>query len=419
MAHYCLMLASDTSPQHADKVAGARRGLDSLPTAVMYDQAEMLLLAQIDGVWTHGWQPSELHRQARRGSTPPAARLLDLAIATDHANRRSVTLDRRWVAQVEDLDLPAVNGRPGFIGRWAAAEALAAGEATDAIVDALTNVLGLSPLDLLLPPPGADRSAPDPTWSAATGGPAGGESDPVLERIRALLAKAESSAFEAEATAFTAKAQELMTRHAIDAAIVAGRGDAGAEDPVLIRVPVDPPYVDAKSLLLQTVAQASRCKGVFHPTAALSTVVGFPADVAAVEVLFTSLLLPAQPAMADAAKHAPAGARTRSQSYRSAFLLAYANRIGDRLEEINDAVYADVEAEQGSAFLPVLRSRADLVDGVVQDRFGDLESSRVRGGYDPAGWAGGELAADSAELNAGEVDEDKDAPELSAAPPRP
>ena len=44
--------------------------------------------------------------------------------------------------------------------------------------------------------------------------------DAVLARIRQLLAKAESTTFEAEALAFTAKAQELMTRHAIDAALV-------------------------------------------------------------------------------------------------------------------------------------------------------------------------------------------------------
>ena len=37
-----------------------------------------------------------------------------------------------------------------------------------------------------------------------------------LSRVRALLAKAESSSFPEEAEALSAKAQELMTRHALD-----------------------------------------------------------------------------------------------------------------------------------------------------------------------------------------------------------
>ena len=197
-----------------------------------------------------------------------------------------------------------------------------------------------------------------------------------------------------------------MTRHAIDAALVAGRPGVATDAPIAVRLPIDAPYADAKSLLLQIVAEASRCRSVFHSRVALSTVIGYAADVAAVEMVFTSLLVQAQSAMADAARRAPAGTRTRSQSYRSAFLLSYTHRIGDRLAEINEAVYADVEAEQGSAFLPVLRSRADAVEDLMAERFGDLTSYRVRGGYDAAGWAGGRLAADNAQLSFGDLPED-------------
>jgi hypothetical protein len=213
-----------------------------------------------------------------------------------------------------------------------------------------------------------------------------------------LLAKAESTTFEAEATAFTAKAQELMTRHAIDEAMVHDRSRRRTGQPIVIRLPIDPPYVDAKSLLLQTVAEAGRCRSVMHVTLGLSTVIGFPADVATTEMLFTSLLLQAQTALADAARKATAGTRTRSQSYRSAFLLAYTDRIGDRLGEINEAVYTDVEAEQGPSFLPVLRSRSAAVDDFTTARFGEVVGAPVRGGYDAAGWAGGRVAADNARL---------------------
>lgn len=383
-----------------DRVAfdGMHR-LRSMPAAVVDREAEAALSEQVAAIWAGGWQPAELHRQGRRGCpTAAGGRLVSLTIAADHAGRRAVTLDARWTAQIDGLGLPAVNGRPGWIRRWADDEGLERQQVLATIVEALDNLLHLPRLEPVLPPPGSAESAPGSARSARTDSAVGAQPDPVLERIRGLLAKAESTTFEAEAAAFTAKAQELMTRHAIDEAVVHDRSRHGREQPIVIRLPIDAPYVDAKSLLLQTVAEAGRCRSVLHLELALSTVVGFPADVAATEMLFTSLLLQAQTALADAAKRAPAGTRTRSQSYRSAFLLAYTNRIGDRLRETNDAVYAEVEAEQGPSFLPVLRSRTAAVDDFMAQRFGETVSSPVRGGYDAAGWAGGRVAADNAQL---------------------
>ena len=51
----------------------------------------------------------------------------------------------------------------------------------------------------------------------------------VLDRVRGLLTKAESTEFPAEAEALTAKAQELMARHSIEQAMVEAR--CGASGP--------------------------------------------------------------------------------------------------------------------------------------------------------------------------------------------
>jgi len=171
----------------------------------------------------------------------------------------------------------------------------------------------------------------------------------------------------------------------------------------MIRVPIDAPYADVKALLLQIVAGNSRCRASFMPSIGMSRIVGFPDDVAAVEMLFTSLLVQAQSALAAAAKRSAAGSRARSQPYRSAFLIAFANRIGDRMREINEAVLAEVVAEQGSSFLPMLRSQSDAIDDFMAEQFGEMTSAPVRGGYDAAGWASGEVAADNARLNAGHL----------------
>lgn len=379
--------------------------LTSMSPDVVDRKAELAMLDQVEAIWMGGWQPAELHRQGRIGCTAAAsARLVHTAIATDYVGRRSVTLDQRWINQIEGLELPEVNGRTGWVRRWINNEGFDRATAINAIVDALANILHLPKLEPILPLPGAAGSKPKPSPAQSSGnnGASGTEANPILERIRALLAMAESTTFEAEATAFTAKAQALMTRHAIDAAVLQGQNRVD-EHPITIRVPIDSPYADAKSLLLQTVAQATRCRSVFHGELAMSSVVGFSTDVGAVELLFTSLLLQAQTALSDATKRAPAGTRTRSQSYRSAFLLAYTGRIKDRLNEINEAIIAEVKTEQGSDFLPVLRSRLAEVDEAINDQFGDLIGSKVRGGYDRAGWASGEAAADNAQLNFGKL----------------
>jgi hypothetical protein len=262
-------------------------------------------------------------------------------------------------------------------------------------------------LEALIPPPGVG-----PDWRAKVAGPAdrgpggGAEADPVLEKVRALLAKAESTSFEAEAEAFTAKAQELIARHAIDAALLAV--DDGDDGPSAIRVFIDDPYIDAKSLLLHVVAQSGRCRAAFTSSVAMCTVVGFASDLAAVQMLFTSLLVQAQTAMAAAARSAPPGSRARSRGFRSSFLQSYASRIGQRLDEVNEAVVAESEADAAAghrrSILPVLASREEAVDEALDDLFGSLSTRRLRGGQDPAGWASGRFAADNAQLGGGTLD---------------
>lgn len=358
---------------------------------------EALLASLVNDAWQGGWQPSELHRQGRLGCTSASAgRLVAWAIANDQANRRANTMDYRWIAQLADLDLPTVNGHTGWVREWSNSEGIEQTGWLPSAIDALANLSQLPRLERVLPPPG------DTATQERTDEPEGGSTDPLLQRIRNLLAKAESTTFEAEATALTAKAQELMTRHAIDSVLI-DRGERTKQRPVIVRVPVDPPYVDAKSLLLQVVAEAGRCRTMMLTGLAMSTVVGFPEDVAGVEMLFTSLLVQAQAAVAEAARHAPPGTRTRSQSYRSSFLLSYSQRVGDRLTQINDAVYAEAEAQSGASFLPILRSREAELDDYMSKQFGDLIRSPVRGGRDAAGWASGRVAADNARLNSGDI----------------
>ncbi len=402
---------------HRDRHAltDAVQALCLAPADLVDQQAEELLLDLVASCWGGGWQPLELARQGRRATrTAGASRLVTWAIKVDDLNRPAATIDARWQAQAAQLDVPAMSGRPGWFSAWANNEGLDRRAAIRGVLDALAAISEIPRLDILIPPPGSSDVNND---SISTGRASGVDADPVLERIRALLAKAESSEFEAESASFTAKAQELITRHAIDLAVLAHAEGAASDEPTMIRVLIEPPYVDAKSLLLHVVAEAGRCRSVIYPGLDMCAVMGTADDLAAVEMLFTSLLVQAQTALADAARHAPPGTRTRSQSFRSAFLTAFAGRIAERLAAINDHVFAEAEQQVGSSFQLVLRDRSARVDAAFDERFANVEQARVRGGFDGAGFASGRSAAERAKLNLDLTDPSSTSPGSAERPP--
>jgi hypothetical protein len=74
--------------------------------------------------------------------------------------------------------------------------------------------------------------------------------DKMLDKVRKLLAKAERAGTEHEAEAFTAKAQELILRYAIDEAMLQRKGEKQSEQIVARTVYVEG-YAKAKLLLLR------------------------------------------------------------------------------------------------------------------------------------------------------------------------
>ena len=194
-----------------------------------------------------------------------------------------------------------------------------------------------------------------------------------------------------------------MARHAIDAAVLWESSERDVR-PTAIRVPIDDPYADIKGLLLHHVAMHSRCRAVRHVRYGLVSVVGFASDVAAAELLFTSLLVQSQAALQVEGARAAPGSRPRSRSFRSSFLLSFTRRVDQRLAEINAAVERGAVAEHEGSLLPVLAARDDAVDDAVAQMFGELRPDVVRGGSDLAGWARGKLAADLAQLTFADLD---------------
>lgn len=349
------------------------------------------LLRDVEQAWRRGWQPAELARTARRECSARHSRLMVDVIAARMRGYAAATVDQRWRSQLAALDAQVWwEHDDHYVTAWGERQGLDRAGAIAALVDVLYLLATLPSIEMVGPLPGDAR----PTAAA---GPA--EIDQrMLDRVRALLAKAESTDFPEEADALTAKAQELMARHRIDhALLVATSGER--DRPVTRRVDIDNPYEAPKTLLLQVVAEANSCRAVWMKRFGFTSVVGFPTDLDSTELLFTSLLVQATRAMTQAGTSTDRYGRNTTRSFRQSFLTAYASRIGERLHTATGDVDREAtESAQAAQLLPVLAARDDAVRDAFEQQFPEL-TSHATTINNRAGWASGRAAADQASLH--------------------
>ncbi|WP_425309020.1 DUF2786 domain-containing protein [Ammonicoccus fulvus] len=396
----------------ADDAAAACReavwisSADIAPTTVarLFDQAdrrwraaaaqwldESLRSAQ-KTAWRRGWQPADVHRLARRKSAL-AARLSQEVMAFELGGYARATVDRTFWDQLGELERDRNAGRSDAPMRRRTADSDWARSAATA-AQLLSLLRTLPQVQKLCPPPGEATPTTDRPTTVVD--------DRVLARVRGLLAKAESTEFEAEAEAFTEGAQALMTRHSIDRAML----DHQATDhdaPGALRIGIENPYEQPKALLLAVVAEANQCRSVWSQRLGFSTVVGFAAELAAVESLFTSLLLQATSAMGRQGARRTSRTGSRTRAFRASFLEAYACRIGERLRETaaKETERASAGAGFGAALLPVLAARRQETDSAFEEMFPETTTSSSSRSYDLDGWQAGTAAADLAHISWG------------------
>jgi hypothetical protein len=221
----------------------------------------------------------------------------------------------------------------------------------------------------------------------------------LLQKVRALLAKAEATPFEAEADAFTAKAQELMARYRIDRALLETTGAEPREEPVSRRITIDDPYAEAKALLLARIAGANGGRAVWSKGLGCTTVFGFPDELAAVEELFTSLLLQATGALRREGSKYDFDGRSRTTRFRRSFLVAFGIRVGDRLRETVEATVEAATAETGTALVPILAGRLEATRAAAEAAFPETQSF-APSVSDGEGWHAGTRFANVVDLDA-------------------
>ncbi len=349
------------------------------------------LEASVAAAWERGWQPVDLHRFVQRRVGADAARLLRGVMATEAASYADLggRVARGWMAQLEDIGVVAERGD-------LAAALVHAGTGSADVVDVTFGLLGvlqtLPTIPRLVDPPSA--------WVEGRVHPTGDLPAGLLAKIRALLAKAESTTFDAEAEAYTAKAQELMARHRIDRALLADAAPVDDGDVVARRIGIDDPYASAKYLLLAGLAQVNGARAVWSKALGSATVFGFPVELDIIEELFTSLLVQATAAMQREGSKEDAYGRSRTKAFRRSFLLAYGDRIAERLRHSVEDTVTTVAAETGTDLVPLLAARDDAVAARVDDVFPRLRSMSTSIS-DAEGVFAGRLAADRADLSAG------------------
>ncbi|WKX69232.1 DUF2786 domain-containing protein [Streptomyces sp. XD-27] len=349
--------------------------------------SRMVVAAAERGVrrcWDGGWQPADLVRIVRRERGAAPVRFITDMIAAE-ARRQPARgtdarkVDARWAGQLRELDARVWwDGDGAYLDGFARRERPTSRFETASCVLDVLRLIGRLPRITPVGRPAQRRQGDEPR---------------MLGRVRALLAKAESTSYPEEAEALSAKAQELMARYSIDEALVEADAHGG---PGTCRIGVDAPYESAKALLLDAVAEANRCQAVWASELGFSTVVGFDADLEHVELLYTSLLLQATTAMRQAADdHHARGRARRTRNFRESFLIAYAGRIRDRLAAATRQV---TEQAMGTDHvLPVLAAREVAVGAATERMFPDTTAHRLKC-RDAEGWAHGTAAADRTEL---------------------
>lgn len=220
-----------------------------------------------------------------------------------------------------------------------------------------------------------------------------------IDKVKALLAKAESTPFMEEAQALTEKAQELMAKYAITEAMLAAAKGGGDKIDRREYI-VEAPYSEAKAALVFAVGHANHCEGIYWGSAQRRRIVlvGYQNDLDNVSVLLTSLLIQSANALSYSVKfEKPAG--EHGKTYSNSFLHAYASRIGNRLKEANKHAVEEYEQETSQSTALVLRDRGELVKEAYTTYFPNTRTKVLQNAWSQSGASAGRSAADRASIH--------------------
>ena len=212
--------------------------------------------------------------------------------------------------------------------------------------------------------------------------------DKYVEKVKKLLAKAESAGTEAEAEAFFAKVATLMAEWEIDDAELRGRGEAGTTDGVdEMKVTIGSYTPKADAIAMNSILRAMNLRGGFAAyrsgSPAFMRIIGRSSDLERFTMLWTSIQLQMVMQMK---KQEPKGvSRGELRTWRQSFKMGYCASVGQKIKDARD--------EFGSALV-----RVDTeVDQLAAAAFGRAKRSSIKTNY--AASAAGNRAGRDADIN--------------------
>jgi len=223
--------------------------------------------------------------------------------------------------------------------------------------------------------------------------------DPLLARVRKLLAKAEGAGVTAaEAQALTAKAAELMAKYGIDRALLAAERPE-TDRPADRVIDVGNPWARVQAHLLCGLASALRCQCVILPRPGPGSRIhmfGFSSDLERTDVLYTSLLVQMWQGLA--AAQVPAWSRS-PRAWRRSWLLGFAAAVVARVRAAEQEATSRATAPQarsGSQTALVLADRALVIRRNIEQVYPVTRKAQVT--YSGSGYGAGYTQGQRADI---------------------
>lgn len=214
----------------------------------------------------------------------------------------------------------------------------------------------------------------------------------VTEKVKALLAKADSSEHEAERDAFYAKAQELIIKHAIDEADLAPEEREKIIKVVIPRTPKRADDALFNAVCLQNSVKYITVGGPNALNGRQAWLIGFPTDIEFCQALNASLVLQRE---ADLERDWQSVSGVHGKEWKASFRLHFAARIRTRLREF--ASKAQENTAPGTGL--VLADRSAQVAAHVANTETRLVKAQVRASS--AGREAGNASANRADVSGG------------------
>lgn len=227
------------------------------------------------------------------------------------------------------------------------------------------------------------------------------KTDKWLETVEKLLAKADDpNVTEAERAAFVEKAEYLMIKYSIDAAVLQARQIGQADEIIIERIFILNPYATSKSSLINTIALSFRCRTVLSQgwnyntspktRTNMMTLIGYSQDVAKVKTLYASLSIQLYRAI----ETTRIPSNEHGKTFRTGIAIGFIGTVSKRLRSLTE----QVKSESSTGTDLVLYNRDKDVEARLNSMFPKLTPGRSLSARNTSGYASGREAGNRADI---------------------